>query len=106
MINKDLKTKFYKRIAKAICKCKNFTKCNCKTTKILNVIDTTLDTELNKAGKEVVFYEQKYTKKVSVKINDKQIEEALDELALKTIEKLKEVKLYRFDLEEAQGVSK
>ncbi|CAM9140803.1 hypothetical protein [Mycoplasma todarodis] len=99
-IDKELKAKFYKRIAKAICKCKNFTKCNCKTTKMLNVIETKLDFELNKAGKEVLFYEQEYTKKVSVKTNGKELTEALDELAIKTIEKLKEVKLYRFDFEE------
>ncbi len=99
-ISKELKAKFYKRIAKAICKCKNFTKCNCKTTKMLNAIETKLDIELNKAGKEVAFYEQQYTKKLSVKINDRDMEVVLDELALKTIEKLKEVKLYRFDFEE------
>ncbi len=99
-IDKELKAKFYKRIAKAICKCKNFTKCNCKTTKILNQLETKLDVELNKAGKEVAFYEQKYTKKISVRINDKDMTEVMNELALKTIEKLKEVKLYRFDLEE------
>ncbi|NQZ29553.1 MAG: hypothetical protein HRT98_04175 [Mycoplasmatales bacterium] len=96
-IDKELKEKFYKKIAKAICKCKNFTKCNCKTTKMLNAIETKLKFELNKAGKEVLFYEQQYTKKVSVKMNNKNLVEALDELAIKTIKKLKEVKLYRFD---------
>ncbi len=99
-IDKVLKAKFYKRIAKAICKCKNFTKCNCKTTKMLNIIDTKLDLELNKAGKEVLLYEQQYTKKVSVKTNDRNLNEVFEELALKTIKKLEEVKLYRFDLDE------
>ncbi len=98
-IQKELKAKFFKRIAKAICKCKNFTKCNCRTTKILNYLDAKLEIELNKVGKEVLFYEQKYTKKVSVKINDRNITDVVDELAIKTIEKLNKVKIYKYELE-------
>ncbi|CAM9139145.1 hypothetical protein MYMA111404_03360 [Mycoplasma marinum] len=100
VIDKETKRKFFKRICKAICKCKNFTKCNCKTTKILNSIDVTMSTEKNKAGQDVLFYEQKYTKKVSVKIKDRPLEIVIEELIEKTIAKLKEVKIYRFDLEE------